>query len=305
MGLERSGLVSVIMPVYNREATVRDAVQSILEQTYEYFELIIVDDASTDCSASIIQGIEDRRIRFYSHETNKGGSAARNTGILMAQGKWIAFQDSDDIWKRDKLEKQMNYVSEMDQVSPSIIYTSFIRHKDGKQELIPQADHRKKQGDIHKELIEENFISTQTVLLPKECFNHNEMFAEDLPRFQDWELWLRLSLSYRFVWIEEPLVDVFYTEESISSNHKKLVLAYEKILDKHQHLFEQAGSYYLASYLCSYGHNLCLAGDTKRGRKVLFQAYRENKKSLKCFLSMISCIFGTRFYKKLYSYYNR
>jgi glycosyltransferase involved in cell wall biosynthesis len=305
MEQERTEFVSIIMPVYNREQTVKKAIESVLSQTYSHFELIIVDDASTDQSATIIRSIIDERIRYFSHDTNRGGSAARNTGILQAKGKWLAFQDSDDIWKEDKLEKQMQFVFGMNSDSLSIIYTSFTRHKEGIKELIPQRDDRKKHGYIHKELIEENFISTQTVLLPKECFTPNQLFDEDLPRFQDWELWLRLSLSYPFIWIEEPLVDVYYTEGSISSNHEKLVIAYEKILTKHQSLFEQAGSYYLASYLCSYGHNLCLAGDTKRGRKVLFQAYRENKKSVKCLISMVSSIFGTRFYKKLYSYYNR
>jgi glycosyltransferase involved in cell wall biosynthesis len=297
--------VSVIMPVYNRQDTVKQAIESILEQTYSNFELIVIDDASTDNTANVVRTLTDERIRFYSHEKNLGGSAARNTGIKQARAKWIAFQDSDDMWRKDKLEKQVARIPKQLDDKPPIIYTSFYRFKNGKKEYIPNKDSRKKQGNIHKELIEGNFISTQTVMLAKECLEAVGGFAEDMPRFQDWELWIRLSEKYPFIWVDEPLVDVYYSEGSISSSQDKIVIAYENILQKHKQRFQKAGSKYYASYLCSYGHNLCLAGDVKKGREILFQAYRLNNKSVKCFVSLISSMFGTRFYKQIYSYYNR
>lgn len=159
--------ISIIMPVYNRQDTVEDAVQSILKQTYSNFELIIIDDCSIDHTLQVVQEIEDQRIRCLTHKQNLGAAAARNTGIKEAKAEWIAFQDSDDNWAPDKLEKQVK--AAMNSQSSSLIYTSFIRHKDGIEEYIPGEDGRQKQGYIHKELLLGNFISTQTVLVHRNC----------------------------------------------------------------------------------------------------------------------------------------
>lgn len=296
-------LISIIIPVYNREFTVGRAIQSVLNQTYSNFELIIVDDASTDGTAEIINSFQDSRIRFFQLKKNQGAPAARNFGINQANGEWIAFQDSDDVWLPDKLEKQIEIIKKLKK--PCIVYTSFYRYKQGKVEYIPdKKDRRNKSGIIHKELLLGNFITTQTVLAAKECLVKVGGFAVDMPRLQDWELWLRLSKFYPFYWIDEPLVDVFYTEQSISSEPDKLITAYHKIWEKHEPLFKQAGTKYLASFLFSYGHNLCLAGQMKTGRKYLAEAFCNNFTSVKYAIAWIVSIFGYRLYKFLYSLYN-
>lgn len=117
--------VSVILPTYNRAHLLERAIQSVLDQTYPDFEIIVVDDASIDNTVNIIKGIINERIRYIRHEKNKGAAAARNTGIKLAKGKYIAFQDSDDEWLRDKLEKQIKI---FETVSPEVgvVYTSDI-----------------------------------------------------------------------------------------------------------------------------------------------------------------------------------
>lgn len=297
-------LISIIMPVYNREQTVKQSVESVLAQSYSHFEMIIVDDASTDQTAEVIKEIDDQRIRYIKHTENRGACAARNTGILAAEGNWIAFQDSDDIWNKKKLEKQVNAISKSTSSKQPIIFTSFIRHKEGKKEHIPENNFLPQEGSIHKELLVRNFISTQTVLLPK-SYLLNEMFAEDMPRFQDWELWIRLSKRYPFYWIDESLVDVYYTNDSISSEIKKVVEAYEKIREKHFRYYQEAGSEYVAALLFSYGHNLCLAGELKKGRAVLLQSFIQNKKSMKPIITLASSLFGKQFYSSIYSHYTR
>jgi len=297
-------LVSVILPVYNRQHTIRRAVDSVLAQTFWNFELIIVDDASTDQTPAILQSYQDPRIRILVHKERLGAPASRNRGAAAARGRWIAFQDSDDEWMADKLEKQLKLAKEHERAKDTalVIYTGFHRYKDGKIDYIPAAsDPRPKDGYINRSLLLGNFISTQTVLMPKSMFLEMGGFDEQLPRFQDWELWLRLSVRYPFRFIDEPLVNVYFTDDSISSDQTKLVEAYNRIDIKHSRLFHEAGPRYLASFLFSYGHNLCLYGDVKNGRKKLIAAWRSDPLSLRCIGSMFVSLFGASSYRKLYN----
>ena len=105
--MNNTDLISVIIPTYNRAHLIKRSAQSVLNQTYKNLELIIVDDGSTDNTKEVIDSLNDERIVYVKQE-NHGVSSARNTGINVANGKYIAFQDSDDIWHSDKLEKQIN-----------------------------------------------------------------------------------------------------------------------------------------------------------------------------------------------------
>ena len=107
---EKNPTVSIIIPTYNRAHLIGRAIQSVLNQTYQNFEIIVVDDGSTDNTEEMIKEFQkhDKRIKYIRHEKNRGGAAARNTGIKVARGEYIAFQDSDDEWLPEKLEKQMD-----------------------------------------------------------------------------------------------------------------------------------------------------------------------------------------------------
>src|SRR5690606_24724584 len=118
----------------------------------------------------------------------------------------------------------------------------------------------------------------------------------DMPRFQDWELWIRLSKFSVFYWIEEPLVTVYFTKDSISSEDLNLVYAYEKILDKHKEVFKTAGKKHLSNLLFSYGHNLCLLNLVDKGRQVLIQSVLTNF-SVKASLALTLSMFGGGIYK--------
>ena len=106
-------LVSVVLPTFNRERLLPRAINSVLNQTYKNLELIIVNDGSTDDTEKVVKGYSDKRIRYYKQELNKGGSAARNVGIKLARGELISFQDSDDEWLPEKLERQVRKFSEV------------------------------------------------------------------------------------------------------------------------------------------------------------------------------------------------
>lgn len=296
--------ISIVMPVYNRERTVKSAIVSVLEQTYQHFEFIIIDDASTDSTSDIISSIVDERIKVVRLERKVGAPAARNEGIRLAEADWIAFQDSDDIWEPDKLEKQVRCLREYQGTHTPVVYTSFYRYRSDRREYIPEKDQRNKNGYIHAELLLGNFISTQTVLLAKEALLKVGGFSEDMPRLQDWELWIRLSKEHPFLWIDEPLVHVYYTNSSISSSQTKLIEAYEKIIQKHVSDFKQVSTHHLARLYFSYGHNLCLNGELVRGRKQLMRSLRHDPWSLRCMVALACSITGSKGYQFLYRLMN-
>ena len=224
--------VSVIIPTYNRAHLIGRAIKSVLNQTYQDFEIIVVNDGSTDNTEEVVKSFSDKRIKYIWHEKNKGAAAARNTGIKIAKGEYIAFQDSDDEWFPNKLEKQMK-IFKKESPNLGIVYTGFYRIKDSEKKYIPSHEIVKKEGSIYEELLKGSFITTQSILVRKECFKKVGIFDENLPRLQDWELVIRLSKYYEFKCIDEPLLISYYTTDSISANHKALIEALELILTKH------------------------------------------------------------------------
>ena len=257
--------VSVVLPTYNRAAVLGRAIRSVLAQTYEDFELIVVDDASTDDTAEVIQSLGDPRLRYLRHEVNKGGAAARNTGIAAASGDFIAFQDSDDEWLPDKLARQ---VSCMEPVTASIgaVYCAMTRREGEQMVRIPGPHIARCDGDLSSALLYENFIGTPTLLVRRECLNRIGLFWPDLPRFQDWELVIRLARSYSIRFIAEPLVLAHNAAGNISSNPQAAVIALELILDRHRELFRQEPRALAIAYK-SLGVYRCAAGATAKGRK--------------------------------------
>ena len=224
-------MVSVVIPVYNRENSIKAAVESVLKQTYSELEIIIVDDGSTDNTRQIIESIKDQRIR-YLYQENKGACNARNRGIKNCKGEFIAFHDSDDIWHSEKIEKQLSIFSKK---NVDIVFCKMNQIKeDGTVIVIPTQISG---GIIDKN---ENYfgIGTQSLVCKREVFN-NDLFDESLPRFQEYELLLRLSRKYSIFCIDEGLVDYYIGDDSISSNSSKLLIASQKIIEKHKPFSEK------------------------------------------------------------------
>jgi D-inositol-3-phosphate glycosyltransferase len=147
-------LVTVIIPTYNRADLVKGAIESVLAQSYSQWELLVVDDASTDETSTILQGMSDERIRYIRHSQNRGGSAARNTGLAQAKGAYIAFLDSDDEWLPTKLEKQVAHFEHLP-LNVGLVYTGALVVRDGGVQEEQRPVHR---GSLFRQLLLDNVI---------------------------------------------------------------------------------------------------------------------------------------------------
>jgi len=289
--------VSVVIPTYNRAHLVGRAIKSVLNQTYQKFEIIIVDDGSTDKTEEIIKTFKDERVRYIRNEKNKGASAARNIGIKVARGEYIAFQDSDDEWLPEKLEKQMK-VFEITPEKVGVVYTGFWRVKNNKKIYTPSNKITKKEGYIHKEIIRNNFVTTQAVIIKKKCFKKVGMFDERLPRLQDWELWIRISKFYEFKCVDEPLVISYHTPNCISENKDAHIKAFELILEKH-FLEIRRNRKLLAHYQYLIGNLLCRIGNMAQGRSYLFGAIKSYPLNIKCLIVTFVSLLGKSAYANI------
>ncbi len=193
--------VSVIIPTYNRYSLLCEAISSVLSQKDQNFELIIVDDGSTDGTARIAD-LYKGSLR-YLYQEQRGVSAARNLGIRQARGTWICFLDSDDLWNPRKLEIQRS-VMEKDPAM-RISYTEEIWYRRGLR-VNPGKKHAKQTGWIFEHCLPRCIISPSSVMIPKSLFREIPPFDENLPVCEDYDLWLRISQRYPVHLIREPLI---------------------------------------------------------------------------------------------------
>lgn len=211
--------VSIIIPTYNRANVIETSIHSVLDQSYTEYELLIVDDGSTDDTQSLIESLHDERIRYIKLPENKGVAAARNEGIRQAKYDYIAFQDSDDCWKKDKLEKQMAFLTKHPEIA--LLYCPYeCQKKDGTVIIVPNNEIplSEKQGNIYEYMLRRNTIGTPSVLLRKEGLNKSGYFNETLTCLEDWELFLRISKHCEIAFLDEVLLNVNLSTDGVSHN---------------------------------------------------------------------------------------
>jgi glycosyltransferase involved in cell wall biosynthesis len=194
-------LVSVIIPTYNRDWIVGEAIDSVLAQDFSNYELIVVDDGSEDRTPDVLAAYEDRLTVL--HQANGGVSAARNRGIAAAAGRLIAFLDSDDLWLPQKLSAQVNFFAEN---SDAVICQTEERWVRNGVRVNPKKRHLKFAGMIFERSLALCLVSPSAVMIKKELFDAVGMFDEELPACEDYDLWLRISSRYPVDLIETPLI---------------------------------------------------------------------------------------------------
>lgn len=232
-------LVSIILPTYNRAGTIERAMESVINQTFGNWELIIVDDGSTDDTEEVVSRYQDVRIRYLKQLKNSGANHARNIGIASAKGSYIAFIDSDNTWNEEKLSKQITLM-QMAEDDIGLIYSAFVRIDRENRCYIPNRylSQTDKEDNIMDILFKENIIDTNTVLIKKECFDKVGVFDEEFPRLQDWEMFFRVISvgGYKVKFIEEDLVNNYLLADSISAKGYKYLEARILFLKKYRNL---------------------------------------------------------------------
>ena len=246
--------ISVIIPVFNGEKTIQETIDSILNQTFQNIELIIINDGSTDSTVQIINNISDSRIKLFSY-ANGGLSTSRNRGISLAQGEYISFIDADDLWTPDKLESQWQALQENPQADVAYSWTDYI---DESSNFLKSGRRIKANGDAFSKLLLFNFLENgSNPLIRQKALEKVGDFDRSICTAGDKDMWLRLAANYNFVCVEKPQILYRISTNSMSTNLKRQEAASLKVLErafsnpkaeKLQHLKKQSLSY-LYQYL--------------------------------------------------------
>jgi len=206
--------VSVIIPTFNRAHTLGRAIESVLNQTHLDWELLVVDDGSTDNTDEVVQKTAQNnqtaphKIHYFNLPTNRGVSHARNWGAQRAQGEWLAFLDSDDIWLPHKLEQQLKLaVPTANGARPErpLIHSDEIWIRNGKR-VTPKRHHKKSGERVFTRCVDICCISPSTTMIHTSTFHELGGFREEFKVCEDYDLWLRLCARYSVAYCEEPLV---------------------------------------------------------------------------------------------------
>lgn len=192
---------SVIIPSFNRMPFLKIAVDSVLNQNSRDFEIIIIDDGSTDKTKEIIRNLNDKRVKYF-YQKNKGPASARNTGIKKAKGKFICFLDSDDRFRKDKIAITRKSIDEF--TDYKIFHTEELWYRNGA--YLPQKkEHKKPSGFVFKQALKICSVSMSTACINKEVFDKIGGFDESFPVCEDYEFWLRAALQFKVKLIPEYL----------------------------------------------------------------------------------------------------
>jgi len=240
-----NNLVSVIMPVYNAESHVAEAISSVLRQSHQNLELITVDDASTDDSFKIISTIRDQRLKCVRLKNNSGAGKARNEGIRMAKGRFIAFLDADDLWLEEKLSAQIEL---MEQTGVALSYTDYYL-MDGESKFTHRVSSPPSLN--YRTMKKNNYIGCLTAMYDTSIVG--KMYMPERRKRQDWALWLEiLSKSDRSMSLQIPLAAYRRTDNSLSRNKLSLMVENYRFYREVLGYNTLVASIFFARFLCAY-----------------------------------------------------
>jgi glycosyltransferase involved in cell wall biosynthesis len=194
-------LITVIIPTFNRSYCLAETLDSVLGQSFKNYELIVVDDGSTDDTPRLLDQYTNRLT--YLKTSHAGPSAARNAGIGIARGTYIAFLDSDDLWASRKLERQIAFFLQKPDARICQTEETWIRNG---VRVNPMKKHKKHSGWIFKQCLPLCIVSPSAVMVHRSIFDHIGLFDETMPACEDYDLWLRIAPHYPIYLIDEPLV---------------------------------------------------------------------------------------------------
>lgn len=224
-------LVSVIIPTFNRQSTLDRAISSVLNQTYNNLECLIVDDCSTDATKELVESFDDKRVKYFRNDKNLGVSYSRNLGFKYSRGDYIALLDSDDEWLKNKLEKQLPLLKDF-----PLVHGEEVWIRNG-QKINQKKIHKKSGGNIFHRCIHLCLISPSASIMDRSLYSEMKGFREDFPVCEDYELWLRITSQYEVGFVETPVINKYGGhEDQLSHKYKAMdywrVLAMDKLRKK-------------------------------------------------------------------------
>lgn len=228
-------MVSIIMPTYNRAYIIQRSIDSVLEQTYQDWELIIVDDGSKDDTETVVKKNKDKRIRYIKYSPNRGANHARNVGLEAAKGEYLTFLDSDAVYVPHKLEVQMDAAQ---QNGCDIVWgRARFTWMDGRDGIFPNdaADILDNDELLIPMSLKEGLINTSTLFFKRQCYEICGGFDENLRKFQDWDFWWKLLLAQKFKiqFLDDVLAVNYMQDDSISSDSTLLIKGVCALVKKH------------------------------------------------------------------------
>lgn len=229
-------LVSIIIPTYNRAHVLGKAIDSVFEQTYENWELIVVDDASIDNTIDMMKNYTDDRIKYIREEKNRGANYCRNIGVKNSKGAYLAFLDSDNYWDKRKLEIQVKEIEKAED-NVAFVFCGEAVNDGDKEYVVP--DKHYSESEIKQILYEKNIIDTNVVLIKRKCFEQVGGFDEKMVRYQDWELFFRVInvYGYKALYIPICLNTNIFQKDSITKSMEKHVDGMFCFLSKYPECF--------------------------------------------------------------------
>jgi glycosyltransferase involved in cell wall biosynthesis len=301
--MSRNPLVSVIIPAYNAQKYIKSAIESVLEQSYQPVECIVVDDGSTDDTAAIVKSYSDKV--KYVYQDNAERSAARNKGLYHASGEYISFLDADDFFDKYKTEKQME-IFHNDQ-SIDLVFSKPIVFNESRNDYA-RLDLRLTNGQLSKRIFFGNFIYTSSYIVKKTAINKIDGFNTNYSHAEDWEFLLRLALTGSvFYFLDEYLS--YYRVHGTNTISNQLVM-YESCYNIAQKINENfhkkiieleiMPEAFLSKHKANYGKQLILSGRIPEGRSLVKEAckYPLDNKILYTLLAATSTVMPVNVIKK-------
>jgi glycosyltransferase involved in cell wall biosynthesis len=291
-------VVSVVISTHNRAGLVGAAIESVLNQTFRDFEVIVVDDASEDDTEKTVRSFRDARIRYIRHPVGKGDAATRNTGIRNATGEYIAFLDDDDEWLPEKLRLQVHFC---EAGGPELggVHTArwTIHTATGKRSLtsLPGCS----PDDLSR-----NRITTSSMLLRRRCVESVGLFDERFPCCSDFDLWIRISRQFSLGYIKEPLVNYYVHGNSLSSNPAVKVRGLEMLAAKHREFFATSVAANSRRQR-TIGIKYCYVGDMKKARAAFSRATWIDPWEVRNYFYLLLSLLGPARFRKVMAFRSR
>ncbi len=291
--------VSIIIPAYNSANLIGKTIESVCNQTFKDWELLIIDDGSTDKTKEIIESFcrKDERIKYF-YQANSGAPAGpKNTALKQAVGEYIAFLDHDDEWVKEKLDRHLLFFANSKNPNLGLVVSNAM--------IVNKIDNSRFEHKLPMQinpltaLLERNFIFCSSgVSVRREVFSRVGFFDENFKYGDDWDMWLRIALAYDFGYIHEPLYYFNRHEKTVTNNLQGAVRIkdYDYGLKKHLDLYKKYPKQ-LSSRLLTQGRICYIAGEKKKGILLFLRSILANPQNGRAYINLLFSLLGPLIYK--------